>query len=175
MNEIDTREKDLSSNNMPVEEFVEQDVSDGEIAKKAEEFIDRGREILFSWSEFQSAVSQNFLHRDVRGSLSVKFHRANVWFIVDADDRKLEITWSDNESALEEGGWKEEGGRTERVLSRTISISYDQKPFRSNEPSGNLFYEGPEIKVPTGIFTTPANTRAVVEQIEKSFAELEKL
>lgn len=175
MSEFDMREKDLSPNNMPVEEFVEQDVSDREIAKKAEEFINRGREILISWSEFQNEVVQKFLHRERRGNLSVRFQKAGVWFTVDVSKTNLHITWADNENALEEGGWGEEGKRRERLHSRSMSISYDEKPFQSDKPYGGLFYEGPEIKIPTRSFVMPANTRAVVEQIEKSFAELERL
>lgn len=166
MNEFDARE---------AEKFVEQDVSDREIAKKAEEFINRGREILISWPEFQNAVVQKFLHRERRGNLPVRFQKAGVWLTVNVSKTNLHITWADNENALEEGGWDEEGRRTERVRSRSMSISYDEERFRSDKPEGQLSYEGPEIKFPTRTFVMPVNTRAVAEQIEKSFAELERL
>lgn len=51
MNEFDTKK---------VEEFVEQDVSEEEIDKKAEEFINKGRGILFLGLNLRTQSLRNF-------------------------------------------------------------------------------------------------------------------
>lgn len=92
-----------------------------------------------------------------------------MWFNVYACETDLGISWADDGLALEEEDrWKEEGGRAERVRSRTISIAYYEKLPRSNKSHGRLFYEGPEIKVPTRTFTVPANTRAVIGKLKRA-------
>ena len=157
-------------------EQVEQDISDEEIAENARRFLQEGREILLSWPEFKSEASRQIILRE-SFSLSdprVKFQRGGTWFVILANENRLDITWADSENAIEEEVYPRDGA-IERIDSREIGISYNEKPLGSEKPYGRLSYVGTELKIPTKGSLMPENTKAVVEQIKKSLVELKKL